>query len=92
MHNVTTTTQQNVTGEKWDALREQVEIQDPNTTIKTIQLDMIHFYYFHHQCETLPLRLHNTLNSRVAAKVIATYRLKQKQLIHLSHYKSLSNI
>ena len=68
------------------------EIQDPSTTIKTIQLDMIHFYYFHHQSENLPLRLYTTMNSRVAAKAIVTYCLKQKQLIHLSHYKSLSNI
>ena len=74
------------------AQHKQVEIHDPNTTIKTIQLDMIRFYYSHHQSQTLPLLFYNTMNSRVAAKVIVTYPLKQKQPIHLSHYKSLSNI
>ena len=73
MHNVTTTVKQNVTGV---GQRKQVEIKDPNTTIKTIQLNMIRFYYFHNQSETLPLRFCNGMNNRVAAKVIVTYPLK----------------
>ena len=74
------------------AQHKQVEIQDPNKTVKTIQLDMIRLYYSHHQSETLPLHFCNAMNNHVAAKVIVTYPLKQKQPIHRSHYKSLSNI